>query len=257
MPGKLEKLKIKAMEDGVPTTDKELIYDALINPETYKVKLRIEYTPDTPPQGATGQEQQFARALPPDLQLDFIFDGTGVIPQPLDGIADALSGIPIAGAIASAIAGPKKYNLLDDIAKFKRILYDFDGEIHSPRQVQLIWGTLIFQGVLTSLDFNFKLFKPSGEPIRVVATAGFAGSIAEDLRVALEQKRSPDLTRIREVKEGDTLPLMAFKIYGDPAYYAEVAKANKLINFRNLEPGTKIFFPPVEKSKSSLNTNRK
>lgn len=256
MAGKLEKLKIKAIENGQPTTNPELIYDALVNPESYKVRLRIQYNPEQPPQGTTGQDQQFARALPPDLQLDFIFDSTGVIPQPLEGIAGALSGVPIAGAVASALAGPPKYDILADIAKFKRILYDFDGTTHTPRQIQIVWGALLFNGVMASIDFNFKLFKPSGEPIRVVATTSFSGTIEDDLRVALEQKSSPDLTHIREVKEGDTLPLMSFRIYGDAAYYLEVAKANNLVNFRNIPPGTKIFFPPVEKSKASIKTKR-
>ena len=254
MAGKLEKLKIKAIEeDGTVTVDPDLIYDALINPETYKIKVRIQYNKENQTQATTGQDQQFNRILPPDLQLDFVFDSTGVIPQPLEGIAGALSGVPIAGAIASAIAGPKKYDILADIKKFKKILYELDGNQHKPRQVQLIWGTLLFHGVLVSLDFNFKLFKPSGEPIRVIATAGFTGTIQDDLRVALEAKRSPDLTHVREVREGDTLPLMTHTIYGDPAYYLEVAKANKLINFRNIKPGTKIFFPPVEKNKTAVN----
>lgn len=257
MAGKLEKLKIKVMEDGVATTNPDLIYDALINPETYKIKLKIEYTPERPAPGNTAVNQQFVSALPPDLQLDFIFDNTGVIPMPLEGIAGALSGIPVAGAIAGAIAGAEKYDILDDISKFKKILYDIDGDTHAPRTVQLVWGTLLFTGILVSLDFNFKLFKPDGSPIRVIATAAFSGTVEDDLRVALEQKNSPDLTHVREFKNGDTLPLMSYKIYGDPGYYLEVAKANKITNFRDIKPGAKIFFPPVEKSGLSLNKNRK
>jgi len=40
---------------------------------------------------------------------------------------------------------------------------------------------------------------------------------------------------------------MSFKIYGDSKYYLEVARANKLINFRKLKIGQKIFFPPLQK----------
>src|SRR5690606_728458 len=111
------------------------------------------------------------------------------------------------------------------------------------------WGMLFFEGVLTSLSFNYKLFKPTGIPLRVVATASFSASLEDVLRIAKEKKNSPDLTHIRVVKEGDTLPLMAYRIYGDPAYYLEVARVNKLTNFRNLTPGDEIFFPPVNKSK--------
>jgi nucleoid-associated protein YgaU len=52
---------------------------------------------------------------------------------------------------------------------------------------------------------------------------------------------------VRIVKEGDTLPSMVYKIYGDYKYYLEVAKVNGLNDFRNLQPGKQIFFPPFDK----------
>jgi nucleoid-associated protein YgaU len=64
----------------------------------------------------------------------------------------------------------------------------------------------------------------------------------------MENNSSPDLTHIRMVKDGDTLPLMSFRIYGDSKYYLEVAKANNITNFRKLTVGRKIFFPPIEKT---------
>jgi hypothetical protein len=248
MSSELKKLKIKAIENGKVTTNPDLIYDALVNPESYTINHFVEYNSEPPPPGNTGVEQQFVRTLPPTLQFDFLFDSTGVIPKPLSGIAGALSNVPIAGAIAGALSNTDKYDILDDIDKFKKVVYEYNGDEHAPRRVQLLWGTLLFEGVLTSLNFNFKLFQPDGTPIRVVATAGFNGTIEDDLRVAKEQSTSPDLTHIRKVKEGDTLPLMSYRIYGDSAYYLEVAKANNLTNFRNLKVGDEVFFPPLEKT---------
>ena len=49
------------------------------------------------------------------------------------------------------------------------------------------------------------------------------------------------------VKAGDELPLITYDIYGDPHYYLEVARANKLTDFRNLRAGTTLHFPPVDK----------
>jgi nucleoid-associated protein YgaU len=54
---------------------------------------------------------------------------------------------------------------------------------------------------------------------------------------------------VRKIKFGDTLPLMCYRIYGDPKYYLQVAEANGLDNFRRLKPGTDIFFPPLEKTR--------
>jgi nucleoid-associated protein YgaU len=58
-------------------------------------------------------------------------------------------------------------------------------------------------------------------------------------------RKSPDLTHIRIVREGDTLPGLCEDIYNDPAYYLEVARFNRLGSFRNLEIGSEIYFPQL------------
>ena len=57
--------------------------------------------------------------------------------------------------------------------------------------------------------------------------------------------QSPDLTRARTVRHGDTLPLLVRQIYGSPDYYLAVARYNKLDDFRNLRPGQQLLFPPL------------
>ena len=49
------------------------------------------------------------------------------------------------------------------------------------------------------------------------------------------------------MQEGDSLPLMCHRIYGDARYYLEVARTNALVDFRSLRPGTELLFPPLEK----------
>jgi hypothetical protein len=245
MPGELKKLKIKAKNKAGTILE----YAALVNPETYVIRHKVNYNPAPPPQNNPGKNLQYNNTAPPEIQFDFIFDSTGVIPKPLEGLAGALSGIPIAGAIAAAISGPPKYDIRAEIEAFKNIVLNYDGDIHEPREVLLLWGTLAFLGKLTSLQFNHKLFQPDGTPIRVIATGVFSETINDALREALKKSNSPDLTHIRKVAEGDTLSLMTHKIYGDASYYLEVARVNKLVNFRNLKPGTEIFFPPINKSK--------
>ena len=101
--------------------------------------------------------------------------------------------------------------------------------------------------MLKSASIAYKLFKPDGVPLRAVITATFTDNSDDQTRVALAQDKSPDLTHVRMVKAGDNLPAMCYSIYGDPRYYLEVARANRIDNFCKLAPGTKIFFPPLEK----------
>jgi nucleoid-associated protein YgaU len=252
MSGKLEKLTIKAFENDVVTVSPDLTFTALVNPESFTVNHSVRYNAIQTP-GSAGTNQQYVSTAPPTLQINILFDGTGVLPLPLEGIAGALSGVPGVGAVAGAISGllgdTPKYDIQKEIDKFKKIVYEHIGTNHAPRKVQLTWGMLLFEGVLTSLSLNFKLFSPAGIPLRAVATATFSASIEDVIRVVKQNNSSPDLTHVRVVKRGDRLPLMAYKIYGDSSYYLEVARVNNLTNFRNLNPGDKIFFPPLDKSK--------
>jgi nucleoid-associated protein YgaU len=68
-----------------------------------------------------------------------------------------------------------------------------------------------------------------------------------ELAAAKANVQSPDLTHVRVVEEGDTLPLMAKRIYGDSKYYLEVARVNRITSFRKLKTGQRIFFPPIQK----------
>jgi hypothetical protein len=124
----------------------------------------------------------------------------------------------------------------------------YDGSTHEPKFFKLVWGTLLFKGRCTGLNIAYKLFNPDGAPIRAICKVTFKEFKEENLRVAEENNQSPDLTHYRVVKKGDTLPLMCFLIYGDSRHYLEVARANKLVNFRRLPVGEVLSFPPFEKA---------
>ena len=129
-----------------------------------------------------------------------------------------------------------------------QLVTGYNGKIHRANYLKVMWGTLaVKRCVLKSASIAYKLFKPDGVPLRAVITATFTDNSDDKTRVAMAQDESPDLTHIRLVKAGDTLPEMCFNIYGDPRYYLDVARQNRLDNFRKLEAGTRIFFPPIEK----------
>ena len=227
MSGELTKLKIKGYKDerfSQEIADGE--FNTLMNPETYRIRYEVSQNQNQA-QGTSSTAPRFNKTLPEDLQLDFVFDRSGVI----KGFADE-NGVGI----------------IDDIEKLKKIVLDYNGNQHKPNYLVISWGSLLFKGSLKDMEITYKLFKPDGTPIRANIHATFKGFIEDNLRVARENNNSPDLTHIRVVGEGDTLPLMTFRIYGDSKYYLEVAKANKLVNFRKLTPGQQIFFPPIEKA---------
>jgi len=223
--GQLEKLKIGAYSD--PEFNNEVDdgeFSTLLNPEKYTFHYKIEQNDDQAA-GTSTVSPRFNKQLPETLELDFVFDRSGVI----SGYESTEDGI------------------IDDIEKFKKVILNYDGENHKPNYLIISWGSLLFKGSLTEMDIEFKIFKPDGTPIRAIAKGKFQGFVEDNLRVAKENNQSPDLTHQRIVKAGDTLPLMSYKIYGDSKYYIDVARINNITNFRKLKIGQKIFFPPLKK----------
>ncbi|NVK64901.1 MAG: LysM peptidoglycan-binding domain-containing protein [Flavobacteriales bacterium] len=228
--GKLQKLMIRAFSDPkfeseLFLTDDKKPYEVAINPESYSLNFKSEYAIENA-SGSSKGGVKFHRSLPENLTLDFLFDRTGVFKD----------------------SPPQENGVIDDIKEFKKITYEFNGDIHSPNYLKVSWGDLLFQCVVTELNIEYKLFNSNGKPIRANVKTTLKNTVAEAERAAREKKSSPDLTHYRIVKEGDNLPLMTHRIYGDPKYYLEVARVNGLTNFRKLTPGQKIVFPPIEKT---------
>jgi hypothetical protein len=243
---KLEKLTLRAFKPAganVPpqvSDAPEDTYTVQVNPSSYSLNHLMNYTYNRG-QGFSKGEAVFGDTNPIELQFEFLFEGTGVVPKP-----STLGDIPLVGAIASALSPDKPFVVMDEINKFNTLV-NYDGKTHRPRKLLLVWGSLVFPCVLTSLEYRFTLFKEDGTPLRAVAKCTFCESLPDAEAVRRDNPTSPDLTHIRDVRDGDTLPLLAYDIYGNPRFYLELARVNKLVNFRRLRSATRLLFPPLDK----------
>ncbi|MNE44020.1 hypothetical protein D3C80_1382270 [compost metagenome] len=147
----------------------------------------------------------------------------------------------------SILEGRKTQGVEADIQKFMKLAYTINSDIHRPNYLEISWGVLQFQGVLSEISIEYKLFAPDAKPLRAIAKTKFRKFIEPKKAAAESNLKSPDLTHIRVVEEGDNLPLMTQRIYGDSKYYLEVARVNKLTAFRKLKAGQRLFFPPIQK----------
>lgn len=244
--GKLEKLTIQVLKPGATDNDPPVVtknsYVVQVNPTSYTLNQLISYTYQRG-QGFSAGEAVFNDSPPTNLSFEFLFDGTGVVPK-----SSELGDVPLVGAIASAVTSlvnPEKFVVMDEIKKFNKLVYSYDGDPHRPAHLLLSWGTFSIICVLSSVSYRFTLFNPDGTPLRAVASCSFCESIPPALRLKKDNPTSPDLTHLRDVRDGDTLPSMAYDIYGKPELYLEVARANRLVNFRRLKQASRVVFPPV------------
>jgi hypothetical protein len=225
MPPSLKKLSINTctVDKGKLTVGTEK-FEVMLNPSSYSHTQSIKYD-EQETMGQAGSDPQFAAIGNQEVSFDLMLDGTGVVPP--------------------VTIGAKPKAVRDQVRALNTIVYQYKGSSHEPSVVRLLWGSFIFFGRLTSMKTNYTLFQPSGEPLRAKVSLSFIGFMSKEEEALVANRSSPDLSHKVVVKAGDTLPLLCYRIYKDSAYYLEVARHNRLTDFRRLEPGTTLAFPPL------------
>ena len=217
--GTLEKLLILAYTTPDYSGEPASQFTSYVNPSEITMSYEMEYDA-AQGSGTTGSRMNFKKMKPGDLALTFFLDGTG--------------------------ANGERIDVQQKIEEFQTVT-GYNGDIHRPNYLKVSWGTLtVKRCVLKSASIAYKLFQPNGIPLRAVITASFTDNSDDTTRVAMAQDQSPDLTHLRVIKAGDKLPVLCNEIYGDPRLYLRVAQANGIDDFRNILPGMRIFFPPLE-----------
>ncbi|MCP3100286.1 tail protein X [Myxococcus sp. K15C18031901] len=227
--GSLEKMMVIAYQKSDFTSEVGR-YVVYINPASYSHTFCVKYN-DVQAQGSSGGSSEFNRIPPDTVELELVFDGTGVVPSPLPGLMPFTED-----------------GIAEQVAKFKNLVFTYNGNIHSPNYLKLSWGTFLFKCKLSKLSMSYTLFKPDGTPLRARAKGTFLG-YNDEVELALKARmNSPDLTHVRTVQAGDTLPLMCYRIYGTSTPYVDVARVNGLSDFRQLTVGTQLLFPPLREA---------
>lgn len=204
-----------------------------VNPESYSQAYKVELK-EKPAGGNQGSAPEYKFTSPEELKLEFTLDNTGTIE------GNVYDGTPV----------PKQ------VEKLLATVYKMKGEAHRPSILKIQWGSFFtFDCVLSTLDINYVLFKPNGEPLRAKVSASFKQYTEPQIRSRQENKKSPDLTRVIRVADGDTLPNLSYKSYGTPKYYPQVAYANKLMSIRTLRTGDDLVFPPVRTDAQNQTTS--
>lgn len=219
----LKKLSITActVNDGKVKVGSDT-FQVMLNPSSYWHEYGIDYD-QRKTLGQAGADPKFSAVDAEKVGFDLMLDGTGAV----------------------AAGGGKPKEVKDRIKALRAIVYAYQGDQHEPSVVRLLWGSFIFFGRLTSMKVEYTLFKPAGDPLRAKVTLAFVGFMTKEEESLRAKRSSPDLSHKIVVKAGDTLPLLCHRIYKDSSYYPEVARYNDLTDFRALEPGTVLHFPPL------------
>jgi len=224
--GQLKKLELTAcsIDEGHVTVEKSKTFSVMLNPSSVSLQQKISYN-KTNAMGQLNSEPKFEAYPSQTMNFELMLDNTG--------------------AIVRNNPANESDDVRTQIEKLNAIVYDYNGSKHEPNHVRILWGSLIFFCRLDSMNTNFTLFKPDGDPLRASIKLSFSGYTSTEEQALTANRSSPDLTHQIMIKAGDTLPILCFKVYNDTRYYLEVARFNQLKSVNALVPGTSLHFPPL------------
>lgn len=145
--------------------------------------------------------------------------------------------------------GAKKEDKKEPVAVCEDIVQviKYSAEEHAPPKVRFLWGTLDFDGHITSAQIQYTMFAPDGRPVRATLNLTLEG---EEKKAEQKSKQntfnSPNRTKERMLTEGDQLWMMAQQEYDDPALWKVIAEANGILNPRKLSRAMTLKVPSIK-----------
>lgn len=108
------------------------------------------------------------------------------------------------------------------------------------------WGTLTgFHAYIKSVQAKYTLFTSAGVPIRATVSVTLEEIAGESGK---QNPTSGGLLprRIHTIREGDTLALIAWNEYGNPALWRSLAQVNRIDDPMRLRLGSTLFLPTID-----------
>lgn len=193
------------------------VIECALNPQSYRISKTNVWT-YKPTNGKDMPAPEFGGGLPMVYEVSLLLD--------------------------ASLGGPDK-NVIEDANKLMKAMH---GEGSTPKFITLSWGQVhLAKAAPVSIAINYTLFRPSGEPIRAFVDLELAQ--AEDASEAQSQNpttRAQRGLRVHRVQDGDSLPSIAYRHYGDATRWRTIAEANAIADPLRLRRGSELTVPRID-----------
>ena len=218
-------------------------FEVLYNPESYTQSREARYASS---QGAATNVPviQYTGGGAETLQFRLFFDSMSSGSEVGGGLADKAK-------FRGNSLLPSMTKLIDVRTYTNRVykLLEVDPDKHVPPLVKLKWSSLQFEGHLISCSQNFVRFSEQGVPLRAWLDCTFQEYIAPKKAGLARPLESPDTTKYRTVRQGDSLWALSAREYGQPELWRAIADAIGLANPRLLRTGARLVLPALDKER--------
>ncbi len=198
------------------------------NPKEYSVQKTAKWESKPTKKAEDTSLPEFKGAEPSSLTLEIFLDASDSSSGSIVKDVELLFGCCTPTAISMAAGKP------------------------SPPFVLFGWGeTMGFAAFVKSVNAKYTLFRPDGSPIRATCNITL-----QEVPTNPPKKQNPTsgswaATRTRTVLPGDTLPLIAYGEFEDPALWRALAEANGIDDPFRVRPGTQLVVPPLSEAAPS------
>jgi len=229
----LERAVIEILDsDAIGPNLPRSLFEVQFNPTEYTLEKSAQIA-EIGIYGIDSPILQFVRGQNEKLTMELFFDTTE------DGMGDAATDVRTSAPASRPNCG---------VAREFYQLVKIQPKTHAPPRIRFTWGEgLSFKAIVESVQQKFTLFNPQGIPLRATLSMTFREYKTLEEQLAELKLSSPDLTKRRVVKRGDTLSRIAAREYGDPRRWRTIAEANPTLpSLRLLIPGTVLVVPPLD-----------
>ena len=229
----LEKLKITNLEN------KETFY-VLYNPQSYVQQRSVNYS-QINMLGTDAPVVQFQNGNGETLSLELFFDSLSSSTE-VGGTSDRQKAF-------ESNSRRQITETMIDVRDYTQEVYKLmttQSDVHRPPRLLVEWASLQFTGFLVSCEQTFTKFDDMGYPVRAILKCEFLEHRDADKLSACNPLESPDTTKFRTIRQGDSLWALAAREYGESGQWREIAAANGIVNPRRLRAGERLILPALD-----------
>lgn len=196
----------------------------MFNPEQYTLSRDVNYAQHAVP-GLSAQITQFVSGNLQTLEMELL----------VDTVEEHRHGSRVLNRTG------------DDVRKLTgklAALMDVDPTTHAPPVLVFTWGeSLTFTCVLARMSQSFIMFRPDGSPVRARLQVTFNEFRNRELEAKEVKRETADYTKTYQVRQGESLAGIAWKVYGKPGLWRPIAIHNDIRDPGSLEPGQRLSIP--------------
>ncbi|MDD2497548.1 MAG: LysM peptidoglycan-binding domain-containing protein [Desulfitobacteriaceae bacterium] len=226
------KIKIADSDGGTPSASVSVPGSdeckCLFNPSEFQIQRSVNYAEHKVP-GLDRPILQFISGEAEIMKFSLFFD--------------TYSAGPETGSLDLMLTNTYPTLLKPDVRDFTNPFYELlnvDENNHAPHLVTFEWGKTKFTGYIIEINQKFTLFSSNGVPLRATLEITLKSNKKDN-----NIRNSPDRTKHRVIKSGDTLYGFANAEYGDCSEWRRIAEVNGIDNPRLLKSGDSIIIPAI------------